>query len=111
PDLGVLAEVLLEDADGARAADVVGHEDVGVDPDVVVGLDVLAAGVAGEDFFGERLLWHGDWLRRRWFTIIVLRFLTAKREPAPAIRAPRSWGIIPTSSLHGEAWRRYQSKS
>ena len=42
PDLGVLAEVLLEDADGARAADVVGHEDVDVDPDVVAGLDGVA---------------------------------------------------------------------
>ena len=39
PDLGVLAEVLLEDADGARAADVVRHEDVDVDPDVVAGRD------------------------------------------------------------------------
>ena len=53
PDLGVLAEVLLEDADGARAADVVRHEDVRVDPDVVAGLDVDAAGVAGEDFLGQ----------------------------------------------------------
>ena len=53
PDLGVLAEVLLEDADGAGAADVVRHEDVDVDPDVVAGLDGVAAGVAGQDLFGQ----------------------------------------------------------
>src|ERR1019366_6151411 len=39
PDLGVLAEVMLEDADGAWAAHVVGHEDVRIDPDVVAGND------------------------------------------------------------------------
>ena len=43
PDLGVLAEVLLEDADGARPADVVRHEDVDIDPDVVAGRDRVAA--------------------------------------------------------------------
>ena len=53
PDLGVLAEVLLEDADGARAADVVRHEDVDVDPDVVAGPNAVAAGMAGQDFFGQ----------------------------------------------------------
>ena len=39
PDLGVLAEVLLEDADGAGAADVVGHQNVDVHPDVVARLN------------------------------------------------------------------------
>ena len=53
PDLGVAAELFVEDADGAGAADVVGHEDVDVDPDVVAGGDVGFAGVFGEDFFGE----------------------------------------------------------
>ena len=59
PDLGVLAEVLLEDADGAGAADVVRHEDVDVDPDVVAGLDAVAAGVAGQDLLGHRHRCHG----------------------------------------------------
>ena len=53
PDLGVLAEVLLEDADGAGAANVVRHEDIDIDPDVVAGLDGVASGVAGEDLFGQ----------------------------------------------------------
>ena len=42
PDLGVLAELLLEDADGARAADVVRHQHVDVDPDVLARLDAAS---------------------------------------------------------------------
>ena len=53
PDLGVLAEVLLEDADGARPADVVRHEDIDIHPDIVAGPDGIAAGMAGEDLFGQ----------------------------------------------------------
>src|SRR5206468_2592269 len=53
PDLGVLAEVLLEDADGPGAADVVRHKHVDVDPDIVVRLNTVTAGVACEDFFGQ----------------------------------------------------------
>ena len=66
PDLGVLAEVLLEDADGAGPADVVRHEDVDVDPDVVAGRDGVAAGGAGQDLLGHghrghrELLGNGD---------------------------------------------------
>ena len=56
PDLGVLAEVLLEDADGARAADVVRHEDVGIDPDVVARQTRFAPGMPGQDLLGHR---HG----------------------------------------------------
>ena len=53
PDLGVLAELFVEDADGARAADVVGHEDIDIDPDIFAGGDEVLAGVLGHDFFGE----------------------------------------------------------
>ena len=37
PDLGVAAEFFVEDADGARAADIVGHEDIDIDPDILAG--------------------------------------------------------------------------
>ncbi len=60
PDLGILTEVLLEDADGARPADIVRHENVHVDPDVVAGHNPIAAGVAGEDLFGQRHRTHGE---------------------------------------------------
>ena len=51
--LAVLAELALEDADGARPADVVGHENVDVHPDVVARLDMRLAAGAREDFFGQ----------------------------------------------------------
>jgi len=53
PDLGLFAEVFVEDADGPGAADVVGHEDVDVDPDVLAGLDGGLLGVLGEDLLGH----------------------------------------------------------
>src|SRR5207248_1564783 len=39
PDARLLPELAPEDADRARAADIVRHEDVGAHPDVVPGLD------------------------------------------------------------------------
>ena len=54
PDLGVLAELAFEHADGARAANVVRHEHVGVHPDVVARLHAGFAGRAGENFFSQR---------------------------------------------------------
>src|SRR5581483_5699948 len=59
PDARVLAELTLEDADRARTADVVRHEDVGVHPDVVAGLDGRLAGSAREDLLGHRHRAHG----------------------------------------------------
>ena len=53
PDLGVLAELAFEDADGARPANVVRHEHVGVHPDVVTGLHARLAGGAGENLFRQ----------------------------------------------------------
>ena len=43
PDLGGLAELAFEDADGARAANVVRHKHVGAHPDVVARLDCRLA--------------------------------------------------------------------
>jgi len=37
PDLGVLTELALEDADGPGSAHVMGHQDIGIHPDVVTG--------------------------------------------------------------------------
>jgi len=59
PHLRVLAEVLLEDADGAGSAYIVRHEDVGFDPDAIVRIDVIAAGMAREDFLGQGHGRHG----------------------------------------------------
>ena len=53
PDFSVLAELALEDADGAGAADIVSHEDVHIDPDVIAWLDVGLAAGAREQFFGQ----------------------------------------------------------
>ena len=53
PDFGVGAELLFEDADSAGATDVVGHEDVDVNPDVIAGPDGFFAGMCGEDLFGN----------------------------------------------------------
>ncbi len=51
--LAAWAELALEDADGARAADVVGHEDVHVHPHVVASLDMRFATGTREHFFGQ----------------------------------------------------------
>jgi hypothetical protein len=53
PDFGVLAEFAFEDADRAGATNVMGHQYVSVDPDVVAGLDGGFAGGTGEDFFSK----------------------------------------------------------
>ena len=48
----------MEDADGARAADVVGHEDIDVDPDVLAGRHAGLSRVLGQDLFGHRHAGH-----------------------------------------------------
>ncbi len=53
PNLRVLAEFALEDADGARPANVVGHEHIHIHPDVIAGLDVGFAAGAGKQFFRQ----------------------------------------------------------
>src|SRR5205807_2248419 len=58
PDLGGLAEFFVEDADGAGAADVVGHEDIDVDPDVFPGGHAGLAAVLGENFLRHRHAGH-----------------------------------------------------
>ena len=54
PDFGVLAELAFEDADGARSADVVGHQDIGLDPYIVSGLHAGFAGRARQYFLCQR---------------------------------------------------------
>lgn len=54
PDLGVGPELLLEDADGAGAADVVRHEHVDVDPDVLPGLEAGALRRPRQDLLRHR---------------------------------------------------------
>src|ERR1017187_5949439 len=51
PHFGVGAELALEHADGARAAHVMGHENVYVHPDIIAGLHRFLARRAGHDFF------------------------------------------------------------
>ena len=57
PDLRIRAEFAVEHADGPRPANVVREQDVGVDPNVVAGLDAGPSAGAGENGFGEG---HGD---------------------------------------------------
>src|SRR5438132_529862 len=54
PDPGLSAEMLLEDADGPWTANIVRHEDVHVDPDVVARPNLVAPSMAGEDFLRQR---------------------------------------------------------
>ena len=54
PDPGGLAEFALEDANGSRSADVVGEEDVGLNPHIFARLDMALAAGAGEQLFGQR---------------------------------------------------------
>ena len=49
PDSGVCAEFAFKNADGARAANIMGHEDVGLDPDIIAGLHPAFARRAGEN--------------------------------------------------------------
>ncbi len=51
PDLGVLAEFALEDADRSRPAHIVGQEDIGIHPHVLAGDNVRLPGGAGEELF------------------------------------------------------------
>jgi len=48
-----LAELTFEHADRARPANVVRHQYVGADPDIVAGLDVRLAGSPREQFFSQ----------------------------------------------------------
>jgi len=57
PDFRVFAELALEDADGPRPANIVGHQNIDVHPYVVAGLHLRLAAGAREDFFGQG---HGD---------------------------------------------------
>ena len=50
PNFGVFAKFPLKNADGARSADVVSHQYVGLDPDVVAGFNAAFAGRTSEDF-------------------------------------------------------------
>jgi len=80
-DLGVLAELALEHADGSRPADVVGHEDVGVDPNIVAGLDFCFTRGAGEDFFCKcHVKING--LVYRWIWISSAAILRLRRREA-----------------------------
>jgi hypothetical protein len=53
PDLGVPPKFPMENADGARSADIVGQEHVGIDPDIIAGFDASVVTGAGENFFRE----------------------------------------------------------
>src|SRR5579859_1088883 len=53
PDLGIFAKFAFKDADRAGAANVMGHEDIGLDPDIVAGLDPALAAGPGEKLFSK----------------------------------------------------------
>src|SRR6185436_21051105 len=58
PYFGVFAEFLLEHADGAGTADVMRHENICVDPNIVTGLGEIPARVPSQDLFGHRHASH-----------------------------------------------------
>ena len=53
PNLRGLAEFPLENANGARAANVVRHQNVDIHPNVIAGLHMRFAAGAGKDFLGQ----------------------------------------------------------
>ena len=53
PDLRGLAELALEDPDRARPADIVRHQDVGLDPHIVAGLNPGFASRPGKYLFRQ----------------------------------------------------------
>src|ERR1051326_8722012 len=53
PDFCIFSELALKDADRARSTDIVRHEHVGLDPDIISGLHSALAGRACENFFSE----------------------------------------------------------
>ena len=60
PDLGIRAELLVKDSDRPGTADIMGHEDVYVHPDVVAGSDAFVPGMPGQNLLGHR---HGHAFR------------------------------------------------
>ena len=54
PDLGVLAELAFEHADGSRPAHIVRHQDIRLYPDIVASLHGSFASRASEKFFSQR---------------------------------------------------------
>ena len=58
PDLGVLAELALEHADGPRPAHIVGHQHIGLHPDIVARRNLCLARRARHQFFRQRHIAH-----------------------------------------------------
>jgi len=54
PDFRILAELAFEHTDGARPADVMGHQHIGLDPHIISGLDSGLAGRARQNLFSQR---------------------------------------------------------
>ncbi len=61
PHFGIASELIVEDANRPRTADVVSHEDIDVDPDVFAGGRTRLARVLGKYLFGHGHAGHG-WL-------------------------------------------------
>src|SRR5204863_4067700 len=54
PDFSVFAEFAFEHADGPRAANIVGHQHIGIDPHVVAGFNAGFSRRAGQNFLSQR---------------------------------------------------------
>ena len=57
PDFRILAELALENADGARPADIVGHQNVRLHPEVVARLHLGLARRPRQNFLSQRHKW------------------------------------------------------
>ena len=51
PDFGFGSELALKDTDGSGSADVVGHQDIGLDPHVIPRFDRAFTRRPGQNFF------------------------------------------------------------
>ena len=65
PNFCTFTELFLEDADGARTAHVVRHQNIDVHPDVLAGPYLFSSGVGGQNFFSDchahRLVFSATW--------------------------------------------------
>ena len=62
PDSCVCAEFPFKNADGARTADIVGHQNVGFDPDIIAGFDPAFARRPAKIFSVSVIIERADYL-------------------------------------------------
>src|SRR5262249_17724161 len=114
PNFGVFPELALEHADGAGTADIMGHQHVRIDPDIVAGLNRGFTGSAGEDFFCEchmsiRSIKQQD--SRRYRRVQLSSAPTSKRSKSqPSSLIPRAASTASTAAAAIDATGKASSR-